>query len=73
MANALYIWLMVMYTALAGYSVMFALTIKDAEIENLSLLHRIVRWHGIGFMVALVAAAVLSLAGIGVVVVLQNL
>ncbi len=72
MAKALFIWLMVLYTCIAAYSVMFALTIKEGEEKNLTMIHRIMYRHGTYFVGGVIAAAVLSLAGIGVWAVVEQ-
>jgi hypothetical protein len=72
MAKALFIWLMLMYTCVIAYSVMFALTIKEGEEKNLTTIHRIMYKHGTFVVGAIIAAAVLSLAGIGVWVVVEQ-
>ncbi|KKN70661.1 hypothetical protein LCGC14_0428160 [marine sediment metagenome] len=66
MTKILFIWLMVLYTGVIVYSVMFALTIKEGEQDKLTMIHRIMYRHGTIVVGAIIAAAVLSLAGIGV-------
>ena len=72
MAKALFIWLMLIYTCIALYSVYFALTLKAGEEANLTTIHRIMYKHGTYFVAGVIAAAVLSLAGIGVWAVVEQ-
>lgn len=57
-------WLILLYTALGIYSLVWAMTLKQDEMHDLSFLHKFMYWNGIVFAMVIPVAMAGGLAAV---------
>ncbi len=71
--NLLAAWLILIYTLLGGFCLVWAMTLKPDEEKDLTFLHKAMYWNGTSFAIIVPVAMALGLAAVLVIAIAEVL